>query len=86
MSQHSARGKGWAAQRKRVLDRDGWQCMYCTIPLDDTNATVDHVEAISLSPEKEYRDDELVACCRPCNSRKQDKTLVRMNYRSQAWV
>lgn len=81
----------WSAQRKRVLDRDHWTCVYCGVPLDGehnspTSATVDHVQAIVLDPDRTYSDDELVACCRAENGRKQDKSLLRTNFYSPAWL
>ena len=85
MSQHSADGKAWDAQRKRVLDRDGWCCRYCTKVLVGDDATVDHIEPIALTPGRVYRDDELCAACRSCNSRKKDQRLVRLDYRSPVW-
>ena len=86
MSKHSARGTAWKAQRKRVLDRDGWTCTFCTAHLEGDDATVDHVEPIALDPTRTYRDDDLVAACRTCNGRKQDRTLVRLDYRSPDWL
>lgn len=86
MSKHSARGPSWQAQRKRVLERDDWTCAYCRVHLEGSNATVDHVSPVALDPGKTYRDDELVAACRTCNGRKQDRTLVRLDYRSPRWV
>lgn len=87
MSVHSARGRAWDEQRLRVLERDDWQCTYCKVELvrDDPATTVDHVEAIALDPGRTYLDDELVAACRPCNSRKGARELVRLDYRAQGW-
>lgn len=85
MSKHSARGTAWEAQRKRVLKRDGNTCMYCQKPLEGKDATVDHIEPISLTPGAEYRDDELIAACRTCNGRKSDKPIIRMDYFNQRY-
>jgi 5-methylcytosine-specific restriction endonuclease McrA len=91
MSRHSAKGTAWDAQRKRVLDRDGWVCQYCHCDLvagDKTHpqgATVDHVEAVVLDPERVYSDSELVAACRRCNGRKQDQVIVRTTWENPRW-
>lgn len=81
MSKHSARGAAWNAQRQRVLQRDGHQCVYCNAEATE----VDHVVAISLNPEGTYSDDQLVASCKPCNASKGAKPLVRTHYRSPRW-
>lgn len=86
MSRHSARGSTWDAQRLRVLDRDAWTCTACGKHLEGADATVDHVEPISLDPGKTYRDDELTSMCRRCNGIKSDRIKVRMNYYSPRWL
>lgn len=87
MAKHSARGSAWAAQRKRVLDRDGWTCLYCgKHPLEGTDATVDHIHPISLNPDTTYHDHDLAAACRSCNGKKQDRTGTRVNYRNPRWA
>lgn len=85
MSKHSATGARWNVQRKRVLDRDGWRCCYCGTSLEGTDATVDHVEPISLDPGRTYRDDELISCCRRCNAVKGDRQLVRLEFANPSW-
>lgn len=86
MAKHSARGTTWAAQRQRVLDRDTWTCTYCHKHLEGTDATVDHIQPISLNPDTNYRDDELTAACRSCNGKKQDKPLIRIAYFNPRWT
>lgn len=85
MSRHSATGAAWEAQRKRVLERDGWQCAYCGKALEGSDATVDHVEPISLDPGRVYADDALLACCRTCNGRKSDRPVMRMDWYAAEW-
>lgn len=86
MSKASAKGSAWEAQRKRVLDRDGWRCAYCGVGVEGWTATVDHIEPISLDADRKYRDDELVSCCRRCNAIKSDKTLRRLDYAAPRWL
>lgn len=86
MAKHSARGAAWDAQRKRVLDRDGWTCQRCAKPLAGADATVDHIEPIVLDPGREYRDDELQALCRRCNGVKSDRTAERTPWLNPAWI
>lgn len=86
MSKHSARGTRWQAQRRRVLDRDGWTCCYCGRHLEGLDATVDHIEPIALDPGRTYADTELVSACRRCNGTKADKQLVRLEYANATWL
>ena len=54
----------WKKQRQRVLKRDGYICAYC-----GQDATeVDHI--IPRAKGGGHDLDNLVACCKPCNSRK----------------
>lgn len=85
MSRHSARGRAWDVQRKRVLDRDGWVCSVCMKDLAGFDATVDHISPVSHNEGKKYRDDELVAMCRTCNGTKADRVLTRIAYRNARW-
>lgn len=85
MSKNSKSGSAWNAQRKRVLDRDGWTCGYCGKPLVGDDATVDHIVPVVADPDHVYSDDELIACCRQDNGRKQDKPIVRLNYFNPRW-
>lgn len=60
----------WVAVRVRILNRDLWRCRYCSRPAD----TVDHV--VPRSKGGGHDDANLVAACRRCNSRKQDRTAA----------
>jgi len=54
----------WKDQRKRILQRDNYICVYC-----NAEATqVDHV--IPRAKGGTHDMDNLVACCAACNSRK----------------
>lgn len=83
MSQHSSKGSEWATLRKAVLDRDGWTCTYCGQDLVGADATVDHLAPKVSGGTDTYAN--LVACCRRCNSRKNDSTVRRMPYRDSYW-
>lgn len=76
-------------KRTRVFQRDGGQCFYCgcelhldtTIwqgnrgknPERDAYCCIDHLHAEHLGGI--HDDINLVACCRPCNTRKGTKSL-----------
>lgn len=81
MSRGNITSAAWKAQRRRVLERDEWTCGYCGVELvDKVNATVDHIDPIADNPGKFYADNELVAACHDCNSRKQDSLSFRVPY------
>ena len=84
MSANSSRGAGWEALRKRVLERDAWQCQYCGKHLEGSDATADHI----LAKENGGIDEmsNLVAACRKCNGEKSDRMLVRMNWVNKNWL
>lgn len=58
----------WRLIRSRILKRDGHRCRYCR----KQATSVDHV--IPHSRGGSDNDDNLVASCRSCNSRKKDRT------------
>lgn len=80
MSKHSSRGPEWEKTRRFVLDRDGWVCAYCSRDAD----TVDHV----VPKAKGGTDDvsNLLAACRECNGRLQDRTMVRTTWVNRRWL
>ena len=80
MSRHSARGATWQAQRLRVLERDNWTCVYCHKPLQGADASIDHTRPLALADGHDYTDDELVAACRTCNSRKGARPTFRIDF------
>jgi 5-methylcytosine-specific restriction protein A len=69
----TARGYGsdWQRVRLEILERDGWRCYLCGVGLTKLNATVDHIQRISLRPDLRLDPTNLAACCRPCNASKQ---------------
>lgn len=52
--------------RLTVLSRDQWTCHYCQQPA----TTVDHILAVSKAPDQAMSLDNMVACCKSCNSSK----------------
>ncbi|MBW3609251.1 MAG: HNH endonuclease [Actinobacteria bacterium] len=56
--------------RRAVFARDGWTCQYCG---SRANLTVDHV--IPRSRGGTHTWENVVAACRPCNMRKEDRFL-----------
>jgi 5-methylcytosine-specific restriction endonuclease McrA len=56
----------WRALRKTVLARDGFTCGYC----GQTADTVDHILPVDKHPDLAMSLENLIAACRPCNSRK----------------
>lgn len=61
--------RDWWPLRNSILDRDAHECRYC----GDLARCADHV--IPLSRGGTNDEDNLVACCLPCNSSKSDRLL-----------
>lgn len=61
-------GKGWKAISKRVLQRDRYVCHWC----GGKATTADHLIARVNGGTNEMSN--LVAACRPCNSRRGGRT------------
>lgn len=68
-------GRDWQKVRLVILDRDGWRCYICKKELRGLDATVDHIQPISLRPELRLDPSNLAACCRSCNASKQDLSI-----------
>jgi 5-methylcytosine-specific restriction endonuclease McrA len=58
-----------ALTRRAVFARDGWSCQYCGAPAEN----VDHV--IPRSRGGPHSWENVVAACRRCNSRKENRLL-----------
>jgi len=52
----------------RILEAQGGRCRYCRRPLTRREATIDHVIPRRLGGSDD--ENNLVAACQPCNSRK----------------
>jgi len=62
----------YKAVRLQVLSRDNHTCFYCNSEAD----TVDHIVPVSKSDDKSeaYNPNNLVACCKRCNSSRGNKS------------
>src|SRR4051812_5478129 len=78
-----------ALNRRAVFARDGHRCQYCGAAAEN----IDHV--IPRSRGGEHTWENVVAACRPCNSRKQDRLLHETTFslrrkptapRERAWI
>lgn len=58
--------------KKNVFLRDRFKCQYCQKDLNLRDGTIDHVVPRSKGGKTEYLN--CVAACKPCNSRKDNKT------------
>lgn len=61
----SNRGK---ARRERILERDGFRCVYCAQAFPATELTLDHVEPRMRGGDNS--DGNIVTCCATCNTAK----------------
>lgn len=58
--------------RKHIYIRDGYMCQYCAKLLAAIDMTLDHVVPESRGGRSTW--ENLVACCRDCNRKKNDRT------------
>jgi len=61
--------------RRSILARDNYTCQYCGHQSRDL--TVDHLAPKRLGGKSAW--ENLVCCCRRCNSKKGDKTIEQAN-------
>lgn len=78
-----------ALNRHAVFARDNYKCQYCHSPAEN----IDHV--IPRSRGGTHTWDNVVAACKPCNARKEDRLLGEINMKlrrapsiphARAWV
>lgn len=55
-----------------IFNRDRYRCRYCGVQLTNETATVDHV--IPKSKGGTGKRENLVTCCKKCNTEKSDST------------
>ncbi len=63
--------------RMNVFYRDNFQCQYCSIKLPSTELTFDHVLPVSQDGKTNW--DNVVTCCKTCNTKKGSKSLQEVN-------
>ncbi len=63
--------------RRSIFARDNYTCQYCGI--HSKELTIDHVIPKRLEGPTTW--DNLVCCCRKCNSKKGDKTLQQVGFK-----
>jgi len=66
------RRRTFAPSTRNVLIRDNFRCQYCKTKLSLSNGTKDHVVPFSKGGPTEMKN--LVASCKSCNARKDDRT------------
>ncbi len=64
--------RGVKFSRINVFTRDGFRCQYCSTKLPMGQLTYDHVIPRSCGGRTEWTN--IVSACRPCNSRKGNRT------------
>ena len=64
--------------RRAVFGRDGHRCQYCGSPAE----SIDHV--LPRSRGGDHTWENVVACCRPCNIRKGDRSPAEAGFRLSA--
>jgi 5-methylcytosine-specific restriction endonuclease McrA len=72
-------GSKWIrpAKRRRIYERDGWQCCYCGVNMEHEVAskrTLDHI--IPRAHGGSNHENNLVTACITCNSSRKDAPLV----------
>ena len=62
--------------KRAVLARDKMICQYCERQLTNGEYSVDHIIPISRFKKREQANtwENMVACCKPCNYKKHNKT------------
>ena len=75
---------GTKEQRKQIWDKTHGRCCYCADALNpfDRNFTYEHVTAQANGGT--HDDDNLMICCRSCNSSKGKKSLKE--FREYRWI
>lgn len=63
--------------KKKILSRDGYICQYCSLQLNSQSSTIDHIIPVFMHKNKKDANtwENMVACCKKCNSKKGDKLL-----------
>lgn len=80
MAVGSRRGPAWQKIRLAVLERDHYICAYCGNEANEA----DHITPVNAGGKDEMSN--LVAACKPCNGRKQDRIMARNNWVNRNWL
>lgn len=67
-----------ALNLRSLLARDGNTCQYCLKHIAKGQASIDHVHPRSKGGEHSW--ENVVAACKPCNSRKGDRLLSELGW------
>lgn len=65
--------------KRTLLERDHYECQYCSKALTKDTATIDHVIPKSKKYNGESRWDNCVIACRECNHTKANRTPKEAN-------
>lgn len=85
VSRHSLRTNAWVKLTKKIIERDGHQCVRCGAT---TDLTVDHIVSLDTMTQDDLDDgldtdpDNLQTLCRSCNARKSN----RPNDNRKTWL
>jgi hypothetical protein len=72
----SINGKTRPKKRTRILFRDEFRCQYCFKEFAAKDLHLDHV--IPLARGGTNRNENLVACCQPCQHAKADRSVYAL--------
>lgn len=65
--------------KKLVLQRDEWTCVYCGVGVDEDTFSIDHILPRSRGGRSSF--ENTVCACKPCNSKKANKTPAEAGMR-----
>ena len=68
-----------SCNRANILQRDQYQCQYCSKICESANLTLDHVYPKSRGGDNGW--ENLVTACKKCNQKKGNKTLSESGMR-----
>jgi len=61
-----------------VYLRDQYSCLYCSKPVNNATATMDHVVPLSKGGKTNW--ENIVTACSPCNTKKANHTHMKPAY------
>jgi len=75
----SGKSKSAKFSRANILLRDNGECQYCRTKLDKKNFTFDHIIPVSQGGKTNWKN--IVSCCKECNQKKGNRTLLSASMR-----